>query len=899
MKKFLIEVKLLLMLLCVDQLLNAQQISFSGSNGTIPNNSSWKNFPCIVSGLPKSKINNLYGLEKITLNITHPNVSDLEVHLVAPDGTDVILFNNVGGTGNNFTNTALKKTYTTPIAAGTAPFTGNYLPQGDMGLFNNNQNSSGTWNLRIRDNIPFFNSGSVVSWELRFGDAPALYDIRNFSSNLPILKIETNGQTILDNPKIPVDFYVIDNGPGQLNYDTNTFYAFTHRIGIEYRGSSSQGAPKKPFGFETWDTNDVDVDTSFLGFPPQSDWILSPSFFDKTLMRNVLSYEIFNRMGHYASRTRYCELILNGEYQGVYVLMEKIKRDKNRVDIAKLTSTDTAGADVTGGYIYKIDKFTGSGGAGFNSNYPPSNPAGDVIFYQYEYPSQDSIQPSQIAYLQSYVDSFESALFGPDFQDMQLGFRRYAGERTFIDYMLLNEMSKNVDGYRLSTYFHKDKSGKIKAGPAWDYDITWKNADYCQAEIDTGWAYNLSYVCQGAAVPAHWERMLQDPLFRARVKCRWQSLRTRFLDKDSLVDFIDATVSLLHTAQQRNFLRWPYLGEATWPEPQPLPQSYEEEIQRLKDWIVSRFAWMDAQIGNYETERLQPDLGPDSSLCDQSLLIADAGVYKGYIWSTGNTQPAIQINQSGSYSVTVNDEFGCTGNDTLNVEFLPLPVKNLTDSVYVCEGQSATLNAGVQPVYSWSTGDTVQIVHVFDSGLYTVTLTGYNKCSVTDSSVVIHQSLPDASFTYNLTGGLSVQFLSGNTSVNGGWDFGDGKISLQESPLHTYSAPGIYVVAHTVVDSNGCESVFADTINLLPSSVFDYAGTPVLIFPNPAKEVLHVSGITSANCSMNIIDAYGNVVKTLVSSLPCTVPIEILPSGVYTIQINCGDKQMMKLFIKE
>lgn len=719
------------------------QQTFNGVTGGITDDQYWNTYNCTVSGLAQANINTTYGFEKLTLSIAHNNVADLQVRLVAPDGTEVPIFANVGGTGNNFTNTGFKNTYTTPIASGTAPFNGSYKPEGDLGLFNNGQVGNGTWQIKVRD-TQSGTAGTVTSWSIRFGSGPAIpYTTLPFSTNLPIIKINSAGQTIPDDPKIGATISIIDNGPGNLNYDTNTTYAFEHHIGIEQRGSSSGSAPKKSYGFETWDMNDADTDTSFLGLPSQSDWILSASYYDKTLMRNVLSYKLFNDMGHYATRTRYCEVFVNDQYQGVYVVMEKIKRDDNRVDIATLNPEDTTGDQLTGGYIIKIDKFTGSGGDGFYSNYPPSNPSGDVIYYQYEYPDQFTLQQQQKDYISSYVDSFEAALYGPDFQDVANGFRRYAGERSFMDLMFLNEMSKNVDGYRLSTYFYKDKyskGGKLKSGPAWDYDITWINADYCEAPVDTGWAYNLNYVCAGAAVPAHWERMMLDTLFRQHARCRWFNLRQGPLNTDTLFAYIDSTVAYINGGQQRNFVTWPILGVATWPEPQPLPQTYAEEIQRLKDWIVNRFAWLDAQFAAMPVLNLQVSLGSDTALCTgNGLVLQPITPHENYVWSNGSKLDAIQVSQSGTYTVTVNDDFGCSASDDVQVEFYPLPNAAFTYSnVTVDSVQFTQVDTGYGAVWTFgdgATSTTVNPTHTYaGDGVYTVTL------QVTDSNGCVSTS---------------------------------------------------------------------------------------------------------------------------------------------------------------
>lgn len=734
---------------CISLIAQPQQI-FNGNTGTITDNAQWSQFACNVSGLNQANLNGTWGFEKLTLNIAHNNVSDLEVHLLSPNGTDVLIFKNVGGTGNNFTNTGFKMNYTTPIAAGVAPFNGSFLPQGDLGLFNNGQNGNGTWYLRVLDGQSGI-QGSVTSWSIRFGNGPASPP---FTTNLPIIHINTFGQNIPDDPKISSNFKIIDNGSGLLNSAADTAFAYEGEIGIEVRGSSSASAPKLSYGFETWNGNGVETDTSFLGLPAQSDWILSASYYDKTLMRNVLSYKLFNDMGHYASRTRYCELFINGQYQGVYVVMEKIKRDENRVDIARLDSQDTTGDALTGGYIIKIDKFTGSGGAGFPSSYPPSNPVGDGIFYQYEYPNDIIINQPQKDYIARYVDSAETALFSNGFEDVTNGYRRYLGERSFMDLMFLNEMSKNVDGYRLSTYFNKDKhskGGKLKAGPAWDYDITWMNADYCQAEVDTGWAYNLSYVCPGAGVPAHWERMMQDTLFRQHARCRWFSLRQSHLHTDTLFAYIDSTAAYINDAQQRNFVRWPILGVATWPEPQPLPQTYTEQITRLKTWIANRFAWLDAQFAAMPVLELTVDLGADTVLCSGNTVVVDATGYDNYQWSTGNTQAAIQTVQSGVYSVTISNEFGCSGTDSKQITFNALPDAQFTaiptnDTTYAFE----QVDTGYAVNWQFGDGDTSSInnpQHVYAApGTYTVTLqaTDSNGCmnTYTDTiSVEINTSI--------------------------------------------------------------------------------------------------------------------------------------------------------------
>ena len=381
------------------------------------------------------------------------------------------------------------------------------------------------------------------------------------------------------------------------NYVTDTAN-YTGNIGIEVRGSSSQSFPKKSYGFETRDVFGLSMDTSLLGMPSENDWILNANYTDKTFCRNVMAYQSFMNMSRYATRYRFVELVLNDEYMGIYILSEKIKRDKNRVNIAKLDPDENTGDDLTGGYIVKIDKSTGSGGDGWTSPFPPpSHPNGQTIFIQYEYPDATEITTQQKTYIRDYVTTFETVLKGDQFADTVNGFRKYAVEGSFIDYFLVNEISKNVDGYRLSTFFHKEqdsRGGKLRMGPVWDYDIAWHNANYCSGDLSSGWAYQFPCTDDYWQVPFWWQRLLQDPLFTSRLKCRWLMLRSTTLSNTYFNNYIDSLATQLNEAQARNFTKWPILGVYVWPNPWPYPTTYAGEISSLKSWMGDRLAWLDA-----------------------------------------------------------------------------------------------------------------------------------------------------------------------------------------------------------------------------------------------------------------------------------------------------------------
>jgi subtilisin-like proprotein convertase family protein len=574
--------------------------TFSGGGGPI-NDVSTNDFPLVVSGLVPSTIDTAnFGLETVCINLTHTWDADLEIRIIAPDGTSAILSSGNGGSDDNYTNTCFDYTSTTPISASTGPFTGTFIPQGQMGIVNNNQNGNGTWTLRVID-MAAQDFGTMLNWSITFGNNPATY-FSLTDSNLPIVIINTNNQTIPDSPKIMCDMGIIYNGVGVRNHVVDPFNNYNGHIGIEVRGSSSQSFPKKSYAMQLWDVNSNSIDSSILGMPKEHDWNLIANYTDKSLLNNSLSYYLSSEMGWYAPRWQCVELVIDGQYMGVYLLTEKIKRDKHRVDISKMTPGDTLGDQLTGGYIIKVDKATAGSGAGWVSPFAPDTaPGGQTIFYQYDYPSDVDINGPQQNYIQAYVDSFETALAGPNFADTAIGYAHYMNVNSFIDYFLIDEMSKNVDGYRLSTYLYKNKrskGGKLVCGPTWDYDIAWGNANYCDANVTSGWAYQFGNVCSGDywQVPFWWSRLMEDSVFRNKVQCRWQELSQTILSKQFLFDYCDSMATYLNESQQRNFTVWPILGTYVWPNPAPFPTTYQGEIDELKNWIDVRWDWLNANM---------------------------------------------------------------------------------------------------------------------------------------------------------------------------------------------------------------------------------------------------------------------------------------------------------------
>lgn len=448
---------------------------------------------------------------------------------------------------------------------------------------------------------------------------PLVAQVNFTSSNLPIIVIDTHGAGIHDEPKTLGDMGIIDNGPGQRNHLTDPFNNYNGKIGIETRGSSSQMFAKKPYGLELRDAGNTGISASLLGMPPEEDWVLIATYNDKTLIRDALAYRMARDLGHYGSRTRFVELVFrkevmqNGEptfvydYQGIYMLAEKIKRDKNRVDISKLEPGELAGDDLTGGYILKIDKSTGNSGAGFVSSHPPNWRGGNqLIEFQHEYPSHSEIQGEQKTYIQNYVKQFENVLASATYDDKVNGYAKYIDVESFIDFLIINEVSRNVDGYRLSTYLYKDKDsdgGKLTMGPVWDFNLAFGNADYCSGGEIGGWAYDFNSVCKNDnwLVPFWWQRLLSDQSFKRKLGIRWHELRADKLKNSSIFAYVDSLSNVLKTeATARNFAQWPVLGQYVWPN-QFVGNTYEEEIAWMKSWINSRMLWLDMKMPRFVT----------------------------------------------------------------------------------------------------------------------------------------------------------------------------------------------------------------------------------------------------------------------------------------------------------
>jgi subtilisin-like proprotein convertase family protein len=523
-------------------------------------------------------------------------LADLTIELVAPDGTVKLLVGGIGGGEDNLVNTCFNTLAAANIATGSAPFTGTYAPMGQMGAVNNGQNPNGIWKLRVTDGYGA-DEGAVQNWSLTFGANPADY-FQFAESDLPIVVINTGGQTIQVDNKVNVDMGIIYNGPGNRNHLVDPFNEYNGKIGIEYRGNYSLSLPQKPYAFELRDNLGNGIDSSLLGMPAENDWILLPNYNDKSFARNFVPFNLFDSMGHYAVRSRFVDVVIDGDYEGIYVLCEKIKRDNNRVDIAKLDSTEISGLDATGGYIIKIDYYDATNS--WLSNYSPIGFPGLDIHFVYYYPKPSDIVPAQKTYIQNYINQLETALYSVGFDDPNFGYRRFMHTESFIYYFIISEVTRNVDGYKKSRFFWKDKDypdgtyKKLHAGPVWDFD--WSQKDMWSGSED-GSQFMYGEVDQDVNACGCYIRLLQDTLFANELRCRYDDFRRNILSLPYIHAKIDSVANIVNESQAWHYQTWGNMGVATGTgEVQPPAQTYAEEVQRLKDWYTRRIAWLDINM---------------------------------------------------------------------------------------------------------------------------------------------------------------------------------------------------------------------------------------------------------------------------------------------------------------
>jgi hypothetical protein len=454
------------------------------------------------------------------------------------------------------------------------------------------------------------------------GDDGQVFAIDTQDSEIPYVVIDTRGASIPYNPGVQA----------QMKIYQEKKLIQTQLIDIEYRGKTSfRLSDKKGFNFETIDEAGEGMDVSFFGLPQEEDWrlighVVNKSeryIWDRSLMYNHVAYEISNQIGKYASRGKFVEIEVNGEYLGVYYFCEKIKRDSQRIDIKSLNASSS---NPTGGYILKIDKadagpehdgkplsyflnnwdddarYTAQNS--FRSGYdifrnpitfPPFGPANHQnlyleTYFMYEYPKSEDITDAQKVYISNYFRDFETALLQDNFGAGERTYADYIDIGSFVDYFLINELCRNVDAYRISTFLVKDRDGKLGMGPVWDFNIGFDEGGRIPIN---DWVINYNdHVSQDPwMLPFWWNRLMEDPVFRQAVKTRWTGLRSSNLSNGNLQKLVSDTSKYLreNKAVIRNYSKW---------EVEP-NSNYDQAIQNLQGFLSQRANWMDGKIGAF------------------------------------------------------------------------------------------------------------------------------------------------------------------------------------------------------------------------------------------------------------------------------------------------------------
>ena len=443
-------------------------------------------------------------------------------------------------------------------------------------------------------------------------------------SNLPIVIIETDGGVpIPDEPKVLGNMKIIWHQDGSRNYmsdiDNPEFLNYDGRIGIERRGSSSQMPDKKPYGFETLMDDDItNNNVSLLGMPKENDWVLNSLAFDQTGMRDFLSYELSEKLGQYAPRRVYCEVVINGQYNGLYVFMEKIKADDGRVNIEK-----------DGGYITKADKNTGNDPVAWHMIENGSNgwfPT--YVDFIHHYPKPDEITQAQHNYIKSVF--FDLADKAADHNtSITDGIPAIIDIPSFVDFMMIAEFSSNVDVYTYSTFFHKDRNGKLRAGPVWDYNLSFGHDEFGYRSRYDVWQFNN----QDNNGPEFWLELFDTDEYRCYLAKRWFEISSRgnVLDYNVLCNRIDEIDEWIDEAIVRDNQKWHQMYQ------------HASYVADMKEWILQRINWLNNNIGSYN-DCADLDLPP--------LVISRIHYHPADLDSiNGNRLEFIQINNNGDEDV--------------------------------------------------------------------------------------------------------------------------------------------------------------------------------------------------------------------------------------------------------
>lgn len=486
-----------------------------------------------------------------------------------------------------------------------------------------------------------------------------------FNSNLPIIVLDSFGKNVDSAGKVYNYCYGItfDVDPATGRASLIGPVDFQGRSRIRVRGETSASFAQRPYAWRLVDELERDKNASVLGYPSEHDWVLISNYNDKSLIRNKLPFDLMleiNGPGS-AMRERYVEVFFRqtgnsplkwGDYRGVYVFTERIKRDSNRVNIDRLNPTDGSftrdpevddNSIISGGYLFRTDKpsddptFTTSRGHSLQL-LSPSMPSATS--------QRTQAQKDQMSYITDYMRRFEAALYGNNFTNPTTGYAKYIDVDSFIENHLWVEIFKQIDGFRISTYYNKPRYGKVKSSPLWDYNLSLGNADYLNGFNPEGWYFREPDIWNTNTNYPWYKRLFEDPEFTLKYWDRYWKLRQGHFAIGTLMDRINNLVNHLSDGnpfQQvnngtgsttnpipsvenpigRHHARWKRLGVYDWPNaagsqlrhhwnPATLLDwttvtsstnlaQINNEVDHVKSWLVRRLQWMDEQSMSFNT----------------------------------------------------------------------------------------------------------------------------------------------------------------------------------------------------------------------------------------------------------------------------------------------------------
>jgi CotH kinase protein/Lamin Tail Domain/Secretion system C-terminal sorting domain len=458
-------------------------------------------------------------------------------------------------------------------------------------------------------------------------------------SNLPIVVIDTDidpvtglPTVIPDDPKVLGTMKIIYHPDGSRNFLTDTsnpaFLNYSGRLGIEIRGTTSALLDKKPYSLTTLRSDNVsNNNVSILGMPAENDWVLNSLAFDETLIRDYLTYDIARNTGNYASRGRYCEVVVNGDYKGLYIFMEKLKANSERINILRVGSADNSLPSVSGGYITKCDKTTGGDPIAWSF---PTNDINKNADFIHESPKPTSVTAQQNTYIYNQFLALETEAQNNNASIVN-GFPSVIDIPSFVDFMLVNELTSNVDSYQYSTFFHKDRNSKLRAGPVWDFNVAWGYDPAGRSGFDIWQFSNTDNL--GAKF---WKNLFDNPVFHCYLVKRWNELTATGgpFDYNAIEHVADSLDNLLTEAAQRENARWFTIFD------------HNARFGELKTWLQARINWMNNNIGT--TTGCSFPVLPNLVISKIHYNPVAAGGY------TGNDLEFIEITNNSSSSIDVS-----------------------------------------------------------------------------------------------------------------------------------------------------------------------------------------------------------------------------------------------------